>query len=94
MSVVAGSDVLDEDGRDLFEPLDLGIGRCRMIVAERAEPPPGNGPAAGWDELGEARPGAPAGRHQVPAYDAPRTSSARASPPRSSSCRARSSSVR
>src|SRR5205823_2182241 len=41
---VAGSDVLDEDGRDLFEPLDLGIGRCRMIVAERAEPaPPVNG---------------------------------------------------
>jgi ATP phosphoribosyltransferase len=37
---VAGSDVLDEDGRDLFEPLDLAIGRCRMIVAERAEPAP------------------------------------------------------
>lgn len=34
---IAGSDVLDEEGRDLFEPLDLGIGRCRMIVAERAE---------------------------------------------------------
>jgi ATP phosphoribosyltransferase len=32
---VAGSDVLDEDGRELYEPLDLGIGRCRMIVAER-----------------------------------------------------------
>ena len=32
---VAGSDVLDEDGRDLYEPLDLGIGKCRMIVAER-----------------------------------------------------------
>src|SRR5205807_840287 len=54
---VAGSDVLDEDGRDLFEPLDLGIGRCRMIVAERAEPAPGPGghastswPAASaWD---------------------------------------------
>ena len=25
-------------GRDLFEPLDLAIGRCRMIVAERVEP--------------------------------------------------------
>src|SRR5882757_6285937 len=36
---VAGSDVLDEEGRDLFEPLDLGIGRCRMIVAERADQP-------------------------------------------------------
>jgi ATP phosphoribosyltransferase len=35
---VAGSDVLDEEGRDLYEPLDLGIGRCRMIVAERARP--------------------------------------------------------
>jgi len=34
---VAGSDVLDEDGRELYEPLDLGIGRCRMIVAARAE---------------------------------------------------------
>jgi ATP phosphoribosyltransferase len=36
---VAGSDVLDEEGRDLLEPLDLGIGRCRMIVAERADAP-------------------------------------------------------
>jgi ATP phosphoribosyltransferase len=34
-----GSDVLDEEGRELFEPLDLGIGRCRMIVAERADAP-------------------------------------------------------
>jgi ATP phosphoribosyltransferase len=34
---VAGSDVLDEDGRELYEPLDLGIGKCRMIVAARAE---------------------------------------------------------
>jgi ATP phosphoribosyltransferase len=54
---VAGSDVLDEDGRDLFEPLDLGIGRCRMIVAERAEllrPENGeNGERASWDELGD-----------------------------------------
>jgi len=34
---VVGSDVLDEEGRELYEPLDLGIGRCRMIVAQRAE---------------------------------------------------------
>jgi ATP phosphoribosyltransferase len=34
---VAGSDVLDEEGRDLYEPLDLAIGRCRMIVAERKD---------------------------------------------------------
>ena len=36
---ISGSDVLDEEGRDLYEPLDLGIGRCRMIVAERADAP-------------------------------------------------------
>lgn len=34
---VAGSDVLDEEGYELLEPLDLGIGRCRMIVAERSD---------------------------------------------------------
>src|SRR3954470_1115587 len=34
---IVGSDVLDEEDQDLFEPLDLGIGRCRMIVAERAD---------------------------------------------------------
>jgi ATP phosphoribosyltransferase len=34
---VVGSDVLAEEGRELYEPLDLGIGRCRMIVAERAD---------------------------------------------------------
>jgi ATP phosphoribosyltransferase len=33
---VAGSDVLDEEARELYEPLDLKIGRCQMIVAERA----------------------------------------------------------
>ena len=36
---IAGSDVLDEQGHDLYEPLDLGIGACRMIVAERADQP-------------------------------------------------------
>jgi ATP phosphoribosyltransferase len=34
---VVGSDVLDEEGRELYEPLDLGIGKCRMIVAQRAD---------------------------------------------------------
>ncbi len=34
---IAGSDVLDEEAKELYEPLDLGIGRCRMIVAERAD---------------------------------------------------------
>jgi ATP phosphoribosyltransferase len=36
---VAGSDVLVEHAVDLYEPLDLQIGRCRMIVAERADAP-------------------------------------------------------
>ena len=36
---VVGSDVLDEEGRDLYEPLDLGIGQCRMIVAQKADAP-------------------------------------------------------
>ncbi len=36
---VAGRDVLEEQGRDLYEPLDLGIGRCRLAVAEPIERP-------------------------------------------------------
>jgi ATP phosphoribosyltransferase len=35
---VAGRDVLVEHGRDLYEPLDLGIGRCKMAVAEPSRP--------------------------------------------------------
>ncbi|MEK7851270.1 MAG: ATP phosphoribosyltransferase, partial [Deltaproteobacteria bacterium] len=31
---IAGKDVLLEQGRDIYEPLDLKIGRCRMMVAE------------------------------------------------------------
>jgi ATP phosphoribosyltransferase len=51
---VAGSDVLDEEGRDLFEPLDLAIGRCRMIVAERAEPAPGpTSTSPAWDDAAD-----------------------------------------
>ena len=34
---IAGRDVLEEQGRDLYEPLELGIGRCRMVVAEPAD---------------------------------------------------------
>ncbi len=30
---IAGLDVLREEPRDLYEPLDLGVGRCRVIVA-------------------------------------------------------------
>ena len=32
-------DVLDELGPDLYQPVDLGIGACRMIVAEPADRP-------------------------------------------------------
>lgn len=30
---IVGLDVLREEPRDLYEPLDLGIGRCRVVVA-------------------------------------------------------------
>jgi ATP phosphoribosyltransferase len=36
---IAGRDVLEEQARDLYEPLDLGIGRCRMVVAEPGDRP-------------------------------------------------------
>ncbi len=31
---IAGQDTLLEQDRDLYEPLDLDIGRCRLVVAE------------------------------------------------------------
>jgi ATP phosphoribosyltransferase len=36
---IAGRDVLEEQQRDLYEPLDLGIARCRMVVAEPEDRP-------------------------------------------------------
>jgi ATP phosphoribosyltransferase len=36
---VAGSDTLAEQGRDLYEPVDLRIGRCRLVVAQAADRP-------------------------------------------------------
>jgi len=36
---IVGRDVLEEQGRDLYEPLDLGIGRCRLCVAEPIDRP-------------------------------------------------------
>ena len=30
----SGRDVLDERGYDLYRPLDLGVGKCRMVVAQ------------------------------------------------------------
>ncbi len=38
---IAGKDVLVEHGGEgLYEPLDLGIARCRLMLAGPAEPPP------------------------------------------------------
>ena len=33
---VVGKDLILEQGRDVYEPLDLGIGTCRLVVAEPA----------------------------------------------------------
>ncbi len=33
---IVGKDLLLEQGRDVYEPLDLGFGACRLIVAEPA----------------------------------------------------------
>ena len=30
---IAGQDVLWESGRDVYEPLELGFGRCRLVLA-------------------------------------------------------------
>jgi ATP phosphoribosyltransferase len=37
---IAGLDVLREDPRDLYEPLELGIGRCAVIVARPRDAKP------------------------------------------------------
>jgi ATP phosphoribosyltransferase len=37
---IVGLDVLREEPRDLYEPLDLGIGRCTVIVARRKDAAP------------------------------------------------------
>jgi ATP phosphoribosyltransferase len=36
---IAGRDVLDEQYWDVYEPLDLRLGACRMVVAEPADRP-------------------------------------------------------
>ncbi|MBA3544847.1 MAG: ATP phosphoribosyltransferase [Nannocystis sp.] len=36
---IAGYDTLCEEARDLYEPVDLGVGACRLVVAEPAERP-------------------------------------------------------
>lgn len=48
---VVGSDVLDEfDYPELYAPLDLGIGRCRLSVAARREVAETDDPAT-WSQL-------------------------------------------
>ena len=43
---IVGLDVLEEQGQDVYRPLDLGIGRCRMMVAEPRAMAGGDDPAA------------------------------------------------
>jgi ATP phosphoribosyltransferase len=33
---ISGRDVLNERGYDLYQPVDLGVGKCRLVVAGRA----------------------------------------------------------
>ena len=47
---VAGKDVLMEHDGDLFELLDLGIARCRLMVAEPADIAANDDPAS-WSRL-------------------------------------------
>jgi ATP phosphoribosyltransferase len=53
---VVGRDVAPRARRDLYVPLDLGLGRCRMVVAAPDDAPP--------------RPGAPPRGDQVPPHRA------------------------
>ena len=75
---VSGRDMLLERGYDLYQPLDLGVGSCRMVVA---------GPSAGRSPPFRASPPSTRARR-------PSTSRRAACRPRSSTCRARSSSRR
>ena len=59
---IAGRDVLLETGSDVYEPLDLGFGRCRLVVARP------RGRAATRARVDTAR------GHQVPARRRARTS--------------------
>lgn len=47
---VAGKDTLLEQNRDLYEPLDLQFGYCRLVVAEPAELSRNDDPA-GWSNI-------------------------------------------
>lgn len=47
---IVGKDLLLEQGRDVYEPLDLGFGICRLVVAEPARLRLTDDPAA-WSSL-------------------------------------------
>lgn len=47
---VVGKDTLMEQNRDLYEPLDLQFGYCRLVVAEPAELQRDDDPA-GWSNI-------------------------------------------
>ncbi|MBI5887405.1 MAG: ATP phosphoribosyltransferase [Deltaproteobacteria bacterium] len=47
---IAGRDVLIEQAKDLYEPLDLGLGICRMVVAEPKELGAGDNPSR-WTHI-------------------------------------------
>jgi ATP phosphoribosyltransferase len=47
---IVGRDVLLEREYDVYSPVDLGIGKCRMVIAGKRDDPP---------ELGATRSGAP-----------------------------------
>jgi ATP phosphoribosyltransferase len=47
---IVGKDLLLEQGRDVYEPLDLGFGACRLVVAEPARLRLIDDPAA-WSSL-------------------------------------------
>ncbi len=47
---VVGKDTLLEQGKDLYEPLDLKFGYCRMVVAEPVELRRGDDPA-NWSNI-------------------------------------------
>lgn len=47
---IVGKDTLLEQGKDLYEPLDLKFGYCRMVVAEPSELSRNDDPA-GWTSI-------------------------------------------
>jgi ATP phosphoribosyltransferase len=47
---IVGKDTLMEQGKDLYEPLDLKFGYCRMMVAEPAGLAKGDDPS-GWSHI-------------------------------------------